>query len=107
MEARHPLQDRTLSTLTVSTTSLLSPGRAPLVSVKAAQLLTEAQTSFIGCPDGSAVKNLPASKGDAGDVVSIPRQEDALEEEMATRFSTFAWKTPWTEKPGGLQSMGL
>ena len=71
------------------------------------QLLTEVQTSFIGFPDGSVVKNLPANKGDTGDVGSIPRQEDALEEEMATHFSNFAWKTPWTEKPGGLQSMGL
>ena len=30
-----------------------------------------------------------------------------LEEEMATHFHIFAWKIPWTEKPGGLQSMGL
>ena len=33
--------------------------------------------------------------------------EDALEKEMATHSSTLAWKIPWTEKPGGLQSMGL
>ena len=33
--------------------------------------------------------------------------EDALEEEMATHSSILAWKTPWTEKPGSLQSMGL
>ena len=32
--------------------------------------------------------------------------EDTLEEEMATHFS-IAWKIPWTEEPGGLQSMGL
>ena len=31
--------------------------------------------------------------------------EDALEEEMATHSSILAWKTPWTEKPGRLQSM--
>ena len=30
----------------------------------------------------------------------------ALEEEMALRSSTLAWKIPWTEEPGGLQSMG-
>ena len=30
-----------------------------------------------------------------------------LEEEMATHSSTLAWKIPWTEEPGGLQSMGL
>ena len=33
-------------------------------------------------------------------------QEDPLEEEMATHFSILAWEIPWTEKPGGLQSMG-
>ena len=34
-------------------------------------------------------------------------QEDPLEKEMATHSSTLAWKIPWTEKPGRLQSMGL
>ena len=33
-------------------------------------------------------------------------QEDLLEEGTATHSSIFAWKTPWTEEPGGLQSMG-
>ena len=33
-------------------------------------------------------------------------QEDPLEEEMATHSSLPAWKIPWTEEPGGLQSMG-
>ena len=32
--------------------------------------------------------------------------EDALEKEMATHSSILAWKIPWTEEPGGLQSMG-
>ena len=39
-------------------------------------------------------------------VLSLGR-EDPLEEEMATHFSILAWKIPWTEEPGGLQSMGL
>ena len=34
-------------------------------------------------------------------------QEDPLEEEMATHSSVLAWKIPWTEQPGGLQSMGM
>ena len=34
-------------------------------------------------------------------------QEDPLEKEMATHSSTLAWKIPWTEEPGRLQSMGL
>ena len=33
-------------------------------------------------------------------------QEDPLEKEMATHSSILAWKIPWTEEPGGLQSMG-
>ena len=33
-------------------------------------------------------------------------QEDPLEKEMATYSSTLAWKIPWTEEPGRLQSMG-
>jgi len=33
-------------------------------------------------------------------------QEDPLEEGMATRSSILAWRIPWTEEPGGLQSIG-
>ena len=33
-------------------------------------------------------------------------QEDPLEEELATHSSIVAWKTPWTEEPGRIQSMG-
>ena len=33
--------------------------------------------------------------------------EDTLEKEMATYFNILAWEIPWTEEPGGLQSMGL
>ena len=33
-------------------------------------------------------------------------REDPLEKEMATHSSSVAWKIPWTEQPGGLQSMG-
>ena len=33
-------------------------------------------------------------------------REDPLEKEMAIHSSTIAWKIPWTEEPGGLQSMG-
>ena len=34
-------------------------------------------------------------------------REDSLEESMATHASILAWRIPWTEEPGGLQSMGL
>ena len=43
----------------------------------------------------------------AGDVGLIPGWKDALEKEMAIYSSIVAWKIPWTEEPGKLQSMGL
>ena len=39
--------------------------------------------------------------------VQPPGWEDPLEKEMATHSSILAWRIPWTEEPGGLQSMGL
>ena len=39
--------------------------------------------------------------------VRAPGQEDPLSKEMATHSSILAWEIPWTEEPGGLQSMGL
>ena len=52
------------------------------------------------------VKNPPANAGDARDTDSIPELGRSLEEEMATYSSILAWKTLWTEEPGGLQSTG-
>ena len=43
----------------------------------------------------------------AGDPDSIPGWEDPLEKEIATHSSVLAWEIPWTEEPGGLQSMGV
>ena len=51
------------------------------------------------------VKNLPTMQETQVQVHSLG-QEDLLEKEMATHFSILAWRIPWTEKPGGLQSMG-
>ena len=42
----------------------------------------------------------------AGDLGLIPGLGRSLDNEMATHFSILAWKIPWTEGPGGLQSMG-
>ena len=55
------------------------------------------------------VKNPPASAGDPGAMGSKKPlgREDPLEEEMAPYSSILAWKIPWTEEPGGLQSTGL
>ena len=60
-----------------------------------------------GFPSGSAVKNLPAVQQTQETWVPSLGQEDPLEEEMATHSSILAWEIPWTEEPGGLQSMGL
>ena len=49
------------------------------------------------------VKNLPAMQ--ETQVRSLGR-EDPLENRMATHSSVLAWKSPWTEEPGRLQSMG-
>ena len=50
------------------------------------------------------VKNLPAMQETQ---VQSLGQEDPLEKEMATYSGILAWRIPWTEEPGGLQSMGL
>ena len=48
------------------------------------------------------VKNLPAMQETQ---VHFLDQEGPLEKEMATHFKILAWRIPWTEGPGGLQSM--
>ena len=52
------------------------------------------------------VKNPLANAGDIRDQVQSLGQEDPLEEGPATHSSILAWRIPWTEEPGGLQSMG-
>ena len=53
----------------------------------------------MGFPGGSEVKAPACNLGHLG-------WEDSLEKEMATHSSILAWRIPWTEEPGGLQSMG-
>ena len=48
----------------------------------------------------------PASAGDVRDTGLNPGSGRSLEEGMATHSSILAWRIPWTEEPGGLQSMG-
>ena len=56
---------------------------------------------LLGFPGGSVVKNIPAMQ--EAWVLSMGR-EDSLQKEMATHSSILAWRIPWTEEPGGLQS---
>ena len=50
------------------------------------------------------VKNLHAHAGDFRDAGSTPGSGRSLEKCMATHSSVLAWRIPWTEEPGGLQS---
>ena len=52
------------------------------------------------------VKNPPANAGNVRHAVQSLGLEDPLEEGMATHSSILAWRIPWTEEPGRLQSIG-
>ena len=60
------------------------------------------RTGFPVCAGGN---NLPANAEARAPLPSLDR-EDALEEGMAPHSSILAWRLPWAEEPGGLQSMG-
>ena len=60
----------------------------------------------MGFPSGSAVKNPPAIQKTQERWVQSMDREDRLEEGVATHSSILAWRIPWTEEPGGLQSIG-
>ena len=59
-----------------------------------------------GSHDGSVVKNPLAVQETQEMWVRSLGWEAPLEEDMATRSSIFAWRIPWREEPGGLQSIG-
>ena len=61
----------------------------------------------MGFTGAAVVKNLPAMRETQETQVLSLGREDPLEEGMATHSNIPAWKTPWTEEPGGLQSTGL
>ena len=87
------LQDRLPEPIPTSFSILRGP------SLKYTRLILT--TGFPGGSDGKEPAYI------AGDPGSILGREDPLEKEMATHSSTLAWKIPWTEEPGRLQSMGL
>ena len=66
--------------------------------------LWEVLPSVKASPMAQMVKNLAVMQE-----IQIPSLgwEDPLEKEMAAHSSILAWRIPWTEEPGGLQSMGL
>ena len=75
----------------------------PTVFLVASFLFTGGANGTLGFPGGSDA-NLPAMQETQ---VRSLGQEDPLEKGMATHFSIFAWRIPWTEEPGRLQSTGL
>ena len=56
-----------------------------------------------GFPGGAVVENLPAVQDTQVQSLGL---EDSLEKVMATHSSLLAWRIPWAEEPGGLQSLG-
>ena len=61
---------------------------------------------YLDFHDDSAVKHPPAMQELQETWVQPQGQEDPLEEGMATHSSIVAWRIPWTEEPGRLQSIG-
>ena len=57
-------------------------------------------------PCGSAVKHLPVVQEPQKMRVQSLGWKDPLEKEMAIHSTVLAWRIPWTEEPGGLQSIG-
>ena len=64
---------------------------------------TEQTFNSVALKVAQMVKNLPVMQET---LVRSLGQEDSLEKGMATHSSILAWRIPWTEEPGGLQSMG-
>ena len=62
------------------------------------------KTDFEASLVAQVVKNLPAMQETQAQSLS---QDDPLEEGIGNPLSVLAWRIPWTEEPGGLQSMGL
>ena len=73
------------------------------ISVDGISIFPGAQTQTWSSLIAQLVKNPPAMRETWVQFLGL---EDPLEKEMATHSSILAWKIPWTEEPGGLQSMG-
>ena len=65
------------------------------------------EDTFIRCTTSLLDQTVKNSLAMQETWVQFLGQEDPLEKGMATHSSILAWRTPWAEEPGGLQSMGL
>ena len=108
-EERRPVRSSERDKLTNSAATPQNPSltqalpASPAVSHHFGLNSTDDLPSVSCLPGGSNGKESACNAGDPG---SVPSQEDPLEEGMATPSSILAWEIPWTEDPGGLQSMG-
>ena len=84
--------------------NLAEPGRLQSMGSQSQAWLRD--SFLLVSPDVAVVKNLPASAADARDPSSIPGLGRSPGGGKAAHFSILDWKIPWTEEPGGLQSLG-
>ena len=61
---------------------------------------------YMGLPGGASAMNSPANARDLRHAGSIPRSGRSPEGGCGTHFNILSWRIPWTEEPGGLQSVG-
>ena len=80
-----------------------APEHSPYQSLLSGGIKKALLESHLGFPGGSEVKASACDEGDLGSITGLGRSP---EKEMATHSSILAWRIPWTEEPGGLQSMG-
>ena len=75
----------------------------PLLGLRNIYFVCVRVLAQLGFPGGTTGKDSPANAGDTRDVGLVPGE--LLEEGMASHSSILAWRMPWTEEPGGVQSM--
>ena len=80
------------------------PGRLQFIGCKELDMTEQLSHTLGNFLVAQRVKNLPAIQETWGRSLGW---EDPLEKGMATHSSILAWRIPWTEEPGGLQSMGF
>ena len=82
---------------------MVAPAYIPTNNVGGFLFFPTACPVFVICRGGSDGKESAYNAGEQG---LMPDQKDPLKKEMAIHSSIPAWEIPWTQEPGGLQSMG-
>ena len=84
----------------------LTPGNSDTWEALRSHLYMDTPLPYVGFPGGSVVKNPSASAGAAGDAGLIPESERSPRGGHGNLLQYSCWRIPWTEEPGGLQTMG-